>query len=188
MHIAGDRTGNKNTIGMAGGSHELDAEPAQIKNQGPQHIDIRLAPVAPPGGNLTKLERPLEHGKHLLFQRSGKGQFRAVKHEVLPAANGKPVVIAECQGAVRTDRAVGTEKAAAEINLNPFTFTHHSPEWTAFITVGTAGGAFSRLKNREAAETFRNNRFLPGKTAGPVALPESFTNNLQHAYTSTSLL
>ena len=56
FHVLGHRPGDQDAVGMARRGDELDAEAAEIEDQGGKDIDVGLAGAASAGGDLAQLE------------------------------------------------------------------------------------------------------------------------------------
>ena len=56
-HVFGDAASDEQTVGVARGGDELDAEAAQIPANGVENVHIRFAAVASAGADLTEFER-----------------------------------------------------------------------------------------------------------------------------------
>lgn len=51
-HVFGNWSGDEQSVGMSGRSHELNAEPAEIVDDRTEHIDFDLTAVAPARADL----------------------------------------------------------------------------------------------------------------------------------------
>jgi len=80
------RAGDKYSIGMPGGSDELDAEPGKVKDQGIEDIGIRFTGVTAARAHLAQTERTPEKTEPGMVQPARYGQFIAADKQVIAVA------------------------------------------------------------------------------------------------------
>ena len=59
-HVAGDRPGDVDAVGVARRGDEVDAEAGQVEKGRVEHVGVRLAGVAAAGRDLAELQRAAE--------------------------------------------------------------------------------------------------------------------------------
>jgi len=70
-HVLGDRAGDEQAVGVTRRGDHLDAEAGEVEDHRPQHVDVRLAAVAPTGAHLAQLERAAVEPPQLLAEGEG---------------------------------------------------------------------------------------------------------------------
>ena len=112
-HVPADAAGNQNSVGVTRRCNKLNAESAEIENDGIQHVHVRFAGVAAGGAHLAQFERSAEDPARFLLEPSqaqSRLPFR-IKSFLLP--HGKAIIggvtdrlPADTRG--RTPRRIGT--------------------------------------------------------------------------------
>ncbi len=160
-------------VGVAGRGDELDAEPAQVEDDGAEHVQVGLAGVAAAGAHLAQLERAAEEPAR--SSRRGPPRASASRpsyDEVVAGPRGEAVVLAVADRALGAGLdAVGAEQAAAQVEPEA-PLVERDGVGRAGLGAGAAAvRALGRVDDRQAAEAVRQERRLGRVRDRPVALP-----------------
>src|SRR5262245_40854192 len=101
-------------------SDELDPEPAEVPGDRVEHVDVRLAAVAPARAHLPELERAAEESAGLGVERRRQlERLTGIDDQVDPLADGEPVVPVICDRTFRAGvETVGAEETSAQVYLS----------------------------------------------------------------------
>ena len=103
---------------MARRGDELDAETAEIEDQGAEDIDIGFTGIAAAGRDLAQLQGATEEAQHPGIEGARQLCFTGPLPQILALSGSKTMIGAETQSAMRAGgRALGAEEATAEIDL-----------------------------------------------------------------------
>src|SRR5438105_6204812 len=115
-HIVSHGPRDEQAIGVPWRGHELNAEAAQVENDGVEHVDIGLATIAAAGAYLPQLERTAEQAARLVVESLRQLESILADHQVLASAHGQAVVAGMRDGALRAGLgAIRTEQATTQV-------------------------------------------------------------------------
>ena len=171
-HIAGNRTGNQETVRMTRRCHELDPEASQVKHDGIQDVNVRFAPVTAAGAHLPELERSAENAVNVAGKTVGEFQSRFIaQNQVGALARRELVLPAELDRMFRAGvGTLRTKQATPEIYVQTPIAGYRVGG--ARVDSGFAAGWTSRLiKFWQAPEAVRQIRLVFGEWQCAFALP-----------------
>ena len=74
-HVFGDGAGDEESVGVARGCDNLDAEAAEVKDNGGEDVDVGFAGVAAAGADLSEFEGAAEKSAHFVVEGGGELAF-----------------------------------------------------------------------------------------------------------------
>ena len=181
-HVLADRAGDDEAVGVPRRGDELDAEPAQVEDDGAQHVQVGLAGVAAAGADLAELERPAEEPARLLVQGLRELQRLAVVDQVLARPRRQAVVLRVADGPFGT----GFARSRCRTGSGP---GRAASPWPSMVmaSVGQASAQSRQPSGHFDASTTGRPRKRSGSVGAwagygdrPVTLLQSGERDLQH--------
>jgi hypothetical protein len=117
FHILRNRPSNKQTIGVSWRSDKLNAEPAEVVNNGGQDVGIGFTSVAAARRDLSQFQGPAKQLFHSLIKGFGQFHFLPAINQIGFSSRRKAILPAEFyRSAGTTFFALGTEQAFAKVD------------------------------------------------------------------------
>lgn len=173
-HVLRDGTGNQESVRMSRRRHKLNAEPAEVKHDGIQNIDVRLASIASARADLSEFQRATKYAVGLCSKAPGEVQGMPFgQDQIASLICGKFVLrgklyraFGTCVGTLRTEQTATKIEPQTLLLADRVggasIYTTCTPRWTLGL-----------VDCWKAAKSLRQNWLLLRKWQGTLSLPQS---------------
>lgn len=171
LHVLSHRAGDQEAIGVPGRGDELNAEPAEIEDDRPEHIDVDLAAVTSSRAHLPEPERPPEQAEHFVVELPRQRLLGGVADQKSGTrVGGQAIFAGELNPAGGAGvLALAAEEASSQIyDRIPLRYPDRIRR-TGVQARGTTLAADSRADFGTAAEPLRHGGRLIGETDGAAS-------------------
>jgi len=181
VHVAGNGTGDQESVRMPRRRHELNAEASQVENNRIKNVNVSFASIAAAGADLSEFERTSENAVEIGGQRMGGFESLIfLQQQIVPVACRKSIFAAEAGRLLWTGiSALRTKEASPQVNLHR-AFDRYRVRWAGVSAGVTSGGASRPVDSRQAAEALRQVRLRLRKRQRTLALAQSSDQQIRH--------